>query len=113
MATKKIYEQQCAHRSRDFRPKKADPRYTYLCDEKKHIYIYIYIECTKTSGPFCNALHESAPQSGAALMQGIYAPAKAVKAQNGARTLLGAKGIATRNKGLTTSNKKLVETRIN
>ena len=26
------------------------------------------------------------------------------------RTLLGAKGIATRNKGLTTSNKKLVET---
>ena len=28
------------------------------------------------------------------------------------RTLLGAPGIATRSKGLTTSNKKLVETRI-
>ena len=112
MATKKIYEQQCAHRSRDFVPKRLT-RDIHIYVTKKNIYIYIYIECTKTSGPFCNALHESAPQSGAALMQGIYAPAKAVKAQNGARTLLGAKGIATRNKGLTTSNKKLVETRIN
>lgn len=34
-----------------FRPKKADPRYTYLCDEKKHIYIYI-LSAQKHQAPF-------------------------------------------------------------